>query len=259
MRSLLARRWARFVPRTLRKKAAQAVWRQLELEAVGRQGLTFNLESRADWVIFCEIFLEHEYQPALDHVLSARPGGEHLILDLGANIGLFCYFFLNQWLAHERSLSSLEIVAVEASASNFERLCRAAENWRRVGAKVCPVSGLVGPREGRASFTEGATHSTHAVDRRTGTGAPMRYLDLETVLPENRRIDLLKCDIEGSEEDFLRAYSTILHRTSAAVVELHPGLCDAEACRQQLAGAGLRRVRVISGDPGLSSTEFFTR
>jgi hypothetical protein len=60
------------------------------------------------------------------------------------------------------------------------------------------------------------------------------------------RLDLLKVDIEGSEQALLCANPSILRRIDALVVELHPGLCDTEAVRTLLA-EHYRTIREIGG------------
>lgn len=254
-----ARRWARLVPEPLRSRVARSLWRSLELEAVGPQGLRFDLMGRADWVIFCELFLELEYQAAVDRILTTEKSRDRLVLDLGANIGLFCYFLLTRWVRLDRPNSSLRVVAVEGSPENFERLEVATRGWTVDGVEILPVRGVVGRREGKVRFASGPTHSTNAVSRSSVRGAELAYLDLERFLPDGAWVDLLKCDIEGSEEDFLSSYPELLRRTSVAVVELHPQLCDAEACRRLLIEAGLRPEGIVAVDPGLSSTELFAR
>ena len=71
-------------------------------------------------------------------------------------------------------------------------------------------------------------------------------------------INLLKCDIEGSEELFFDSYPQLLRRVDLIVVEFHPHLNDVSRCRRLLSGAGLdhhRSLRVYSD----GSVEVFAR
>ena len=83
-------------------------------------------------------------------------------------------------------------------------------------------------------------------------------LDIEALTAHMPRIDLLKCDIEGSEEVFVTTYAGFFKRVQAAVFELHPTICDVPACRKVLAEAGLTEVTVLrlAGD---QSVELFER
>jgi hypothetical protein len=73
------------------------------------------------------------------------------------------------------------------------------------------------------------------------------------------RIALLKCDIEGAEELFLSTYPDLLSRVDTAVVELHHQFCSPVRCRELLAQAGLKRVRVIKTYGDDCTLEWFSR
>jgi hypothetical protein len=86
------------------------------------------------------------------------------------------------------------------------------------------------------------------------------FIDLEQLLPSDQPTDLIKCDIEGSEIDFISNYLLLLGRTRYLVVELHQNLCDVAKCRQLLAQANLVQDRVLSDHPIYrTSTELFRR
>ena len=72
------------------------------------------------------------------------------------------------------------------------------------------------------------------------------------------RVDLLKCDIEGAEELFLRNYPELLRRMHRAVFEFHHAQCDVPHCRDLLAQAGLLQERIVR-EFGQCSVEFFAR
>ena len=71
-------------------------------------------------------------------------------------------------------------------------------------------------------------------------------------------IDLLKCDIEGSESAFLRNYSGILRRTRVAVFEFHQPECPLEAETRALMEAGFSRSTLLL-DQGMARTVLFER
>ena len=76
---------------------------------------------------------------------------------------------------------------------------------------------------------------------------PVPYIDVAAAVGD-RPVDLLKCDIEGSEEDFLTSYPDLLRRVRTAVIEHHLGLNDQAACVNALRSAGLQEVTVLSED-----------
>jgi hypothetical protein len=70
-----------------------------------------------------------------------------------------------------------------------------------------------------------------------------------TSLGDVGAVDLLKCDIEGAELLFLQSYPDLLRSVRAVVMELHPGLCDANECLRLLAEYGLDwRTVLRAGD-----------
>ena len=72
------------------------------------------------------------------------------------------------------------------------------------------------------------------------------------------RIALLKCDIEGSEFDFIENYPSLLEKVSVAVFEFHRYGRDVDLCRQRLQACGFRRERVLRTAP-LFSIESYIR
>lgn len=69
---------------------------------------------------------------------------------------------------------------------------------------------------------------SHRIDAAGSIEVPSLALTglLNRLAPNGGRIDLMKIDIEGSEEAFLCADPAALDRVDALVVELHPTLCD---------------------------------
>jgi hypothetical protein len=76
-------------------------------------------------------------------------------------------------------------------------------------------------------------------------GDEVDYVDIEAFLPSGKEVDLLKCDIEGSEELFVKEYSGLLCRTKLAVFEFHGNDCDVDNCRNMLLSMGLESVLVL--------------
>ena len=64
-------------------------------------------------------------------------------------------------------------------------------------------------------------------------------------LRDVQTVDLLKCDVESAELLFLRSYPERLRNVRAAVIELHPELCNADECLHLLGEYGLARQTVL--------------
>ena len=103
------------------------------------------------------------------------------------------------------------------------------------------VNGLVGELQGEAKIIEQDFHvmNTVSFDNNEPNGRYVKFIDLNSLFPENVEIDLMKCDIEGSELIFLENYQNLLTRVKSAVFELHHNKCDTARCREILKNAGL--------------------
>jgi FkbM family methyltransferase len=233
-------------------------WLLLKAKWKLRSGIMVSVENDSDWFVFNEIFTNKEYDRAFDLFLplvSARP----TIFDLGANVG---YFTLR--VADELALAGIsdyQIISVEASPENFAVL------QKRVGqefaGQVKIVSGLVGHKTGSQQVVNSQQHYGHSAAGQTAlvSATEVDYVDVEGLLDgETKIIDLLKCDIEGSEEIFLAAYPELLLKVSHAVFEFHDGACNVDHCRRLLKDAGLTLKGVIKEDPSFkTSVEVFSR
>lgn len=250
------------VRRTVRR--ARQVWRDLlwhSLHPVHVLGssLRVELDSRADWMLFNDIFVEGEYDPAISLVTAAAPK-DPLVLDLGANVGFFSLRFADRWLSAFGDRTPFRIAAVEG----VPRLVR--EYDRRLSqpalkGRISSHCGLVGQRSGVAEVTAPRFHVTGSIgpSSRWVKRFRVQYLDLEHLLNPMERVALLKCDVEGAEQDFLDTYPELLERVDHAVFELHPERCDVPRCRKLLSDYGLTRIDQLADHGATATVELFSR
>jgi FkbM family methyltransferase len=108
-------------------------------------------------------------------------------------------------------------------------------------------TGSWGHRTGSAKIFEsasfGAANSLFATKIPAGVEVP--FVDLSPVFAADAAIDLLKCDIEGSELLLLENYADLLAKTRVAIFEFHPELCDVPECKRILVDAGFNRRREL--------------
>jgi len=222
-------------------------------------GLRINIASPSDWFVYNEVFVDGEYDPVIDELLRRAPAAP-MVLDLGANVGLFTLRLMDRWLRSERSAERLRIVGVEGAPSTFSVLSRNLDQPQLHG--ICTLHhGLAGQRSGSAGISTSANTGLNSIIDRSPSLSRVRvpFLDLTQLVPPGERIALLKCDIEGAEELFLGNYPDLLARVDLAVIEWHHLYVDVERCRDLLKQAGLtRRTRLkIYGDD--CSLESFSR
>ena len=183
-------------------------------------------------------------------------------VDLGANVGMFSMRAIDLVRGSDTPERPVSVALVEGAPRNYEILSRRLAENDLAEPMVNAVNGLVGRREGSATIFQHKFHAINSVNnpvlKKVGSGVEVPFVDIEALTAHMPRIDLLKCDIEGSEEVFVTTYAGFFKRVQAAVFELHPTICDVPACRKVLAEAGLTEVTVLrlAGD---QSVELFER
>ena len=138
--------------------------------------------------------------------------------------------------------------AIEPFPSTFARLRVNARRSRLANLVAWPVA--VGDRFGSARVwphDHGDSGSTTTIG---GRGVVVPRLPLDSLIDEDRRVRLLKIDVEGYEPAVLDGARQTLERTDAALVELNrPGLeahgSSPDEVRSRLGAAGLSVQREI--------------
>lgn len=166
-----------------------------------------------------EVLIDEEYAFLTDFLCSiSKP----TILDVGAHIGTFAIWaFAVNAKAH--------ILSVEADPQTYRvtKLNNAA--FVKEGAEWQVIHGAAGSEDGSTLFLSNVGPS---MSHRIGSGGTIKVpgISLMTLLdeisPNGGSVDLVKIDIEGSEENFLCACPDALKRVGSLVIELHPDLCN---------------------------------
>lgn len=236
----------------------------MDLSLQVAEGLTRRIESRDDWLAFQEIFVQGEYDLALDAAVGRYTPGRRLhVVDLGANTGLFASRVAAFCTMRCVPLTEVELLSVEASPATFATLRRLRDAWCGSWPAFRVVHGLVGGREGRAKLYASPSSLSASVHRRDGPAIEVSYVDLDAWIGVATPVDLLKCDIEGAEEAFLSAYPELLSRVRVLAIELHGHLCNTSRCEQLLHEAGFRLAaeptRKRADGPESYSTRVYVR
>jgi FkbM family methyltransferase len=144
--------------------------------------------------------------------LDVVPFKPDVVLDLGANIGLFALLAAQRW-----PLANL--VCVEPHPTTFSFLCdNLALNGVNAVKLQCAVDAEVGVK---FLENEGAVYQTLS-NRASGT--PVMTLQLDSLIPGRNDLKLLiKMDIEGSEVAALDHLTARLPQNTFVFIELHRG------------------------------------
>lgn len=158
---------------------------------------------------------ETNFEPHVTAVLEkvCRPGWH--VVDVGANVGY-----------HTVRLASLvgeagAVVAIEANPDNCALICAAVEANRFTNVRLLPVG--LGREWGWSQFsshigTNGGLlgPASSPVLRQNGTIVPL--VPLDDVVGPDRRVDLIKIDVEGAEGQVIDGAKKTLARDRPVVV-----------------------------------------
>lgn len=229
---------------------------QLNLSWFLPSGLSLDIGTKEEWLLFSDIIINGEYQPAVDYCLTLPKERELTILDLGANVGFTSWFIADRLIRAGYMFRSL---LVEPNPDTFQELSRRVKASSFKENIVVPICGLVGQRTGRSLLRTDGPHTISRVFTEAGINGEYTetpYIDLEFYLEEHEPIDLIKCDIEASEELFVESYPELLTRTKCIIMEIHHEAVDVEKIKKLLRSYGFSQHKTLLVK-GLVSTEFF--
>lgn len=175
----------------------------------------FRMGSSSDAEVFRDIYLKNEYA-FLDALPEVRT-----IVDLGANIGLASALFLSKW-------PDASVLAVEPDGDNYQLLTR---NLAPYGQRAQILQAAVWAQSGELELTHAfgdGREWARAVQERSGDGECVQAFSMQELLARvpGNHIDLLKIDIEGSEETLFAGDTSWLRHVSNLSIELHSEACE---------------------------------
>ena len=180
-----------------------------------------------DHLVFKEIFKDKIYD---DYIIQALEkysdiSGTIKIFDFGSNLGFFPIRCCELWFQLGLKVK-IDFVLFEPSENCFYRI---KPNLKRFASKNFSFdihNKLVGKKSGWDWFIEDKDHHIgQCVSQRIESkghrySRKVNYSDLTKDL-ENSNIELIKCDIEGSEIEFLKNYSVSLSNVNSIIIETH--------------------------------------
>ena len=161
---------------------------------------------------FSEIFIQQEYSDFIPDEPITN------ILDLGAHYG---YFSL--WLQSKRPLDEIHSLMIEPSLRCQRSLERLVKNTKPSGRFQYLQTAVGNPMKESTRFFErpfmgGSLFSSSSEDcnYEVKTLTP-----LDEQNPREQSFDLIKCDLEGAEWDFIIHYTSLLEKSKFLVMEWH--------------------------------------
>ncbi|MDZ4742692.1 MAG: FkbM family methyltransferase [Verrucomicrobiota bacterium] len=172
------------------------------------------LDSKYQLASFQDVFCSPFYWQL--SVILKRPA--RTVVDLGAHLGHFTIFI--SYLQKELFRCSPEhIYLFEANSDLISRLKKNIANHIK-SSKLQIFSNAVGQRAGSVRLMVNPSNLLQTTINLNAKGKSVDYVDLDKILG-TQTIDVCKCDIEGSEFDFIQTYGEILKRTRIFLVEIH--------------------------------------
>ena len=166
-----------------------------------------------------EVLVDQEYAFLADYLSGLS---SPVILDVGAHIGTFALWVYSV-------VPNARIISAEADPRTWGVLQRnvAATSLKFAGWTAIHAAAHATDGE-TILLSEDGPSMSHRVSAEGTLAVPSISLEalLEKAAPGGGLADLVKIDIEGSEEALLCVRPNLLKRVKALVIELHPGLCD---------------------------------
>jgi FkbM family methyltransferase len=200
---------------------------EVDLRTVGSS--TWLRSHTTDVAVLGEVLEARSYDP----FARAAAGDVRTIVDLGANTGLAARWLLERF-------PSARLVAVEPHPGNVAVL---KQNLRTYGDRAKVVAACIGASERRVALAGTREDGYRIVEN----GGEIPVVTMETVFSGlgGRRIDMLKVDIEGSEEELFADCSSWIERVGLVSVECHHPF-SGEALLSRLAESGVAPRLVAS-------------
>jgi FkbM family methyltransferase len=250
----------KILPDFLKRKVRSYLWQRLNLHWVLKSGLKVNVSTLSEWWIYNDIYVDGEYDLPIKLMLESSPKNRPLeVIDLGANVGFFTFRVIDLIRQNGQQTIPYRITLVEGSPQIFADLTKRLGSQELLADDIRLVNGLVGKRRGKATLVESEFHIANAIsENKKSKGIPVDYVDLHTLFDKNTEIDLLKCDIEGSELHFIENYQDLLKQVKLVVFELHHELCDTAKCLAIMSQLGFQQHSVLR-DAGSYSVCLFRK
>lgn len=200
-------------------------------------GLKYFIDPN-DLIIAPQMVVYRQWEADISQLFGALCRQDTVVVDIGANFGYFSMLAANL-IGPD---GSGQVISFEPNPS----LCQLFRRNREINWSIAPVTlheMALGEREDELILhvpkEHGANGSLSAPEGLECTQIPVNVKPLDSVLPGDLAVDLMKIDVEGHEATVLRGAHDVLARSP----NLHVIL---EWSRKQMADAGIEPEEVIS-------------
>ena len=228
-------------------------------------GTRLKIASFMDHLVFKEIFTDKIYDEFIIRALKkgSNENEPRRVFDIGANLGFFTVRCCEIWNQLGTN-ADLDFVIYEPSENCIGRLKENLKAFDQKNFSFDIRNKLVGKKNGWDWFLEDKDHHLgqcvspkiekkgHRYSRKIG------YHDMSQDL-ELSKIDLLKCDIEGSEVEFLKNFSSSLNGVHSIIIETHGQKAKDYVCKKMKETNFVNCQKKDFEDQSLYSNLFFEK
>jgi FkbM family methyltransferase len=222
-----------------RNRFANAYLDRFPIKRTTPSGVVYRVESVPSLVVANEVFATDDY---IKPISLVRP---RTFVDLGANVGYFPLM-----VAEITGSRTIQGLCIEPNPQLHRRLERHLEATGLRGVPRLTGLGAADEAGPEADFFLSPSHIASSLTGEFNPLLPPRgrvrkirvpVIDLAVEWRRqfgDRRIDLIKIDIEGAEIAFLKAHPSFLARTDAILLEWHRWVTTLEEVSSVLAPSG---------------------
>ena len=189
----------------------------------------------SDIKVFDQIFLEKEYQPLIEQI-KKRKVPVKFIIDAGANVGYTSVVL-------QSAFPGSNLICIEPSSANAKQIeknfsLNSITNYQLIEAGLWSKNCWLTLKSDESNDADWAFY---VVESDTDSG--LKAITLQSVLEKYHLpyIDILKIDIEGSEEELFNdeeAMKKILQQTKFLAMEIHDHVAKREHIYEVLRSVG---------------------
>ena len=164
----------------------------------------------SDIQVFTQVFIQQEYNVRIDKEIKT-------IIDCGANIGLASLFFLSKF-------PDARIIAIEPEENNFHILKQNLKYYKNV---TCIKKGLWNKAANLEIIDNGWGEAGFVIEESPiPSEKTIQAISIEEIIDQFHlsEIDILKIDIEGSEEQVFLNASKWINKINIIFCEIHENL-----------------------------------
>ena len=180
-----------------------------------------------DHLIFKEIFIDKIYDNYIKYSLNRdlENNSPKRIIDIGGNLGFFTIRCCEIWNQIQTD-KQLHFIIYEPSENCIKRLEKNLQGFDSNIFSFDIRNKLIGKKDGWDWFIEDCEHHlgqcvSQKIDRSGNRYSRRIAYENITADLQLSKIDLLKCDIEGSEVEFLKNFSSSFDGVHSIIIETH--------------------------------------